>query len=268
MIDLTNNAAKERSRVEAERNMSQLIIRFSKVLKPIINRQYIDAAKLVSRFDGDIDFATNKHKKRMEMIVENYYRKTATVFSNRAFTAIDTHNNTKGISLKELPPAEEDLSLEFWAIMAGWITKQTKRQVNEINWTTKRMVAQVVKKGIADGLDNKEIATKIRKAGNITSPWRARRIARTETHSVAEKATITVMIASRIILEKEWLTAMDEKVRRGLFNHVRAQGETVGLREYYVNTGEALMHPGDSAGSAGNIANCRCFENFSTRLAI
>jgi uncharacterized protein with gpF-like domain len=63
-------------------------------------------------------------------------------------------------------------------------------------------------------------------------------------------------------MTKEWVSAMDDRVRSpengSEFDHVAAHGEVVGLHEPFTRTGEALMHPGDSAGSAGNVIQCRC----------
>ena len=60
---------------------------------------------------------------------------------------------------------------------------------------------------------------------------------------------------------KEWVTALDDKVRDGSsseFDHTAAHGEAVELKAAFEATGESLEFPGDPGGSAGNIINCRC----------
>jgi len=82
---------------------------------------------------------------------------------------------------------------------------------------------------------------------------------------VAGAADIEAWDQSGVVRSKTWLSALDERVRGNeagdVFNHLPpAHGETVGLREMFVNTGEALAHPGDPNGSAANIINCRCTQ--------
>ncbi len=47
----------------------------------------------------------------------------------------------------------------------------------------------------------------------------------------------------------------DSKTRE---DHAEADGQEVGMDEPFDVGGEQLMYPGDPAGSAGNVINCRC----------
>lgn len=46
--------------------------------------------------------------------------------------------------------------------------------------------------------------------------------------------------------------------RRTRFDHAVADGKTVGLDERFLVGGRAMLYPGDPAGGAGNVINCRC----------
>lgn len=87
--------------------------------------------------------------------------------------------------------------------------------------------------------------------------YRARRIARTETISASNAATLEGWRQSEVIGGKQWLCAMTENSREA---HKQANGQIVPLDEPFIVGGEKLMHPGDSSlgASAGNVINCRC----------
>lgn len=54
---------------------------------------------------------------------------------------------------------------------------------------------------------------------------------------------------------KVWLATVDSRTREA---HMDADGQAVALDEPFIVDGEELEYPGDPAGSAGNVINCRC----------
>lgn len=96
--------------------------------------------------------------------------------------------------------------------------------------------------------------------------YEAERIARTEvvgaSNELGQAFANAVDGTPDISLQKTWITAGDDSVRGSRpgdeFSHIDADGETVGVNDAFTGTGEELMYPGDEAGSAGNIINCRC----------
>jgi hypothetical protein len=84
-------------------------------------------------------------------------------------------------------------------------------------------------------------------------------IARTETHSASMAGSLAMAEASEVVRMKEWIPVNDDRTRQGDnsdFDHTNV--DPVGLREKFNVSGELLDCPGDPAGSAGNIINCRC----------
>jgi hypothetical protein len=61
-------------------------------------------------------------------------------------------------------------------------------------------------------------------------------------------------------VEKEWVTAGDEIVRRSPFSHVAADGQKVNIDESFNVGGELLRIPGDTSqgASLSNVLGCRC----------
>lgn len=87
--------------------------------------------------------------------------------------------------------------------------------------------------------------------------YRARRIARTETISSMNAATLEGWRQSQTVKGKEWICAGGERSRRW---HKSANGQKILIDEPFLVDGEQLMHPGDSSlgASARNVIQCRC----------
>lgn len=87
---------------------------------------------------------------------------------------------------------------------------------------------------------------------------RAITVARTETVGAANAGTLG---GARLAADyggagkKQWLATIDYRTRE---SHAEADGQTVALDEPFLVGGETLDYPGDPAGSAGEVVNCRC----------
>lgn len=87
---------------------------------------------------------------------------------------------------------------------------------------------------------------------------RAHTIARTSVVPAANGAHAEVagVINDQVVpLDKEWLATSDDRTREW---HAEADGQRVPYAEPFDVMGEAMMYPGDPAGSAANVVNCRC----------
>lgn len=96
--------------------------------------------------------------------------------------------------------------------------------------------------------------------------WQANRIARTETTGAANYSATLAGQRSGFVMEKEWISASDSRVRRkpkADYDHLEMNGKKVGLNENFIfnpntlNT-DFLLYPADPKGRAGNVINCRC----------
>jgi len=87
------------------------------------------------------------------------------------------------------------------------------------------------------------------------SPNRARLWAETESVKVDNWGMLEGYKDSEFVELKGWNCQMLDTSRE---EHIMADGEEVPLDEPFVKTGEEMMHPGDPAGSAGNVCRCRC----------
>jgi len=156
---------------------------------------------------------------------------------------------------------KKDYIDEFWNSMNSYIGTEALKKVQWMDETTKKTLRLLINKGLENGKSYNEIAKDVRETAQIQKVWRAKRIARTETHSAAMHSLDTAAKTTRLIQEKEWISARDSRTRRDIFNHFGtfpygANGERIQLNAMYQGTGESLKYPGDSRGSAGNVVNC------------
>lgn len=118
----------------------------------------------------------------------------------------------------------------------------------------KKTITQEVSRGIATGLSYSDIARNISNAAKAPLS-RAKTIARTEGHRIQVTSTADAQQAAKAKgadVVKQWDAALDGKTRD---SHRRVDGEIRELDEKFSN---GLMQPGDSAGGAAEVVNCRC----------
>ncbi len=109
---------------------------------------------------------------------------------------------------------------------------------------------------MGDDLDMLEARVRhiFRSAGN-----RARTIAQTAATPVFEDGQL-MAFADAGLDGRSWLSRRDGIVRTGEFDHVEPDGQVQAVGDPFLVSGESLMYPGDPAGSAGNVINCRCTQ--------
>ena len=89
--------------------------------------------------------------------------------------------------------------------------------------------------------------------------WMAERIARTETMAAlnggSHDGTVALAEETGEVLHKQWLATDDDRTRD---SHRIADGQTVPIAEPFTVGGFPLDHPGDPAGPAQEVIQCRC----------
>lgn len=108
--------------------------------------------------------------------------------------------------------------------------------------------------GMNEGESIDKLAARVRGAADVASP-RARTIARTEVIGACNAGSILTMRSSDLAATKIWLATPDTRTR---LDHRIAQGQTVPLDAPFIVGGVPLDHPGDDAGPADQVINCRC----------
>lgn len=127
-----------------------------------------------------------------------------------------------------------------------------------------RKIAAEISRGFSTGATYAEIARNISASANV-SKNKANRIARTEGHRIVETAAYHAQQQAKdrgADIVKIWDAALDAKTRP---SHARVDGEIRELEEKYSN---GLKYPGDPAGAASEVVNCRCRSRTDARWAL
>jgi len=142
----------------------------------------------------------------------------------------------------------------------GYIASEViRRRITNVAETTRAQIIGAVARGYDDGLGQVGVAGYIRDLIPGMSGYRAGMIARTESHGAANYGSVSAAAETGLRLRKEWISAEDERTRE---SHDAANGQIVAQDDAFDVGGEALMYPGDPAGSAAEVINCRCTTGF------
>ncbi len=101
---------------------------------------------------------------------------------------------------------------------------------------------RIIEVGIANGMD-------IRRG-------RANNIAQTETTGAYNFSDVEAYRQSGVVARKAWQTQEDGKVRE---THAELDGQEVDLDQPFIVGDSQMDHPGDPAGSAEEVCECRCY---------
>ena len=129
--------------------------------------------------------------------------------------------------------------------------------ITNVSETTKDVVSELVRSGLAEGATIQEMQTAIIQS-RAFSPARALTIARTETTRAVNKGTVESYRAALPEvpdLKMQWLSARDDTVRDA---HVDLDGQVAEVDGRFTDEhGHTAAHPGDFM-IPGDDINCRC----------
>lgn len=172
-------------------------------------------------------------------------RATAREFGQRV---VSSAKSAFGVEIK----AFEDLDAEI----ESFIVRHAAERVVQISDALRTQINRIILNGIDEKLSVEQVAQAIVEAtSGELSMGRARRIARTETHTAANAGQLAAARSSPIRFRKRWLSTEDQRTRPA---HALANDQVRDLDEPFRIGGEDMMMPGDPNASPGNVINCRC----------
>lgn len=118
----------------------------------------------------------------------------------------------------------------------------------------KKKITAQVSRGISTGMSFQQVAQQLAGYTNIGYN-NAIRIARTEGHRIQVQGTMDACYKAKDVgadVVKQWDSTLDSRTRD---SHVAVDGEIRELDEPFSN---GLKFPGDPAGGAAEVVNCRC----------
>lgn len=153
-----------------------------------------------------------------------------------------------------------------WSIQnkeASRFALKLEKLVPDMNRTSKKMMKRCFQKAIEEGKTLSERAQLIREisahaAKGETGPFsmqRAVRIARTMSTAAANGGKLEGWKQSDVVTGKKWRAANQARTRK---SHRDMNGTKLLLHEKFKLGKKGLRYPGDPAGEAKEIVNCRC----------
>lgn len=191
-------------------------------------------------------------------IYYNIYRDIGKIHGKRVGKTINTQ-------LKEF--TLNSFLAKFDKDLLGWLFNNVTERVVTVRKTYLDTLREIITFGVNDGKSMSQIATELKKKINQRGfyRWQALRIARTETTSASNYASIKAGESSGVAMDKVWISAVDNRTRKppkSEFNHLIMNGVKVPDGEPFEvpfnGKVQKLMFAGDPKGSAGNVINCRC----------
>ena len=191
-----------------------------------------------------------------EKIFDSYvkvYSEVGTKHGKRVGVQINKQINEKNFTV-------DGFLNEFQKTLIKFLVTNEGSRITSVRQSYIKYLTQIMSKGIEEGKTISMISTdmtKLIKSRNFYR-WQALRIARTETTAASNYAATVSSSVSGVLMDKVWISALDERTRQGRFNHLVMNQKRVPLDKAFNVSGEKLMFPGDPKGSGGNVINCRC----------
>ena len=174
--------------------------------------------------------------------------------------ARDQYNRLKGND-PDLLTKEEDV---WYNYLRHYVKNRLWKRIESVNQTSVetagRIINDVISQTVSEGLGAYETATRIRKGlveeGIKYNQWRALRIARTEIMTASNIGSMEGAKATGEALEKFWIATYDSRTRD---THLAVEAQNPKMMNETFQVGAYQMqHPGDPAGGAEEVINCRC----------
>lgn len=190
---------------------------------------------------------------RLEAAYEQMVRAAVVTFGVRVWEQAKAAGHE--METKRFPGGQDFaqfMTLEAMRYLAREVVRQ---RIGGVEMETRQNILRAIARGFVEGEGQDDVASRILEVIPAISRARAAVIARTETHGAANYGSMQAASATGILMDKEWLAAADERTRE---THVEADGQIVPMDGTF-RIGDALMeYPGDPAGPAEEVINCRC----------
>jgi HK97 family phage portal protein len=135
--------------------------------------------------------------------------------------------------------------------VTSWINSKSFKFSEEVNRTTEDALRDELTQAIANGETISQVEDRIASVFDIARGSRTAMIARTEVISASNEGAMESYKQSGVVEKVEWISSRDSLVR----DTHQIDGEQVNLGMDFSN---GLKFPGDPAGEASNVINCRC----------
>lgn len=157
--------------------------------------------------------------------------------------------------------------IDFEAIITEWLKSNAGLRIVSVQQTLIESIIGVIQQGYNDNLSVADITRNLQNKFGWYK-MQALRIARTETTTATNYATVLAAEQSEFELEKTWISVQDNRTRRppnSVYDHLDMNGVKVDANKPFFTSGQEIQYPGDPMAKAGNVINCRCKVVFTIK---
>ena len=229
--------------------------KFASLFRITLNRQFRELADRINEQNYNSQLLLDTIKP--DAIAKRYEQLYTTVGAD---FARDQYNRLKGVD-PDLLTKEEDAWFNF---MKNYVKRRLWKRIEAVNQTSVetagRIINDVLEQTVTEGLGAYETATRIKKSlieeGIKYNQWRALRVARTEIMTASNIGSMEGAKAMGEALEKFWIATYDNRTRD---THLAVELQNPKMmNEPFIVGAYQMQHPGDPAGGAEEVINCRC----------
>ena len=154
----------------------------------------------------------------------------------------------------------QKFEIDFETIIRQWLGENAGLKIVSVHQTLIESIIKVIAQGYEDNISVADITRNLQRQFGWYK-YQALRIARTETTTATNYATVLASQNSEWVQVKKWISVQDARTRRpphSIYDHLDMNGQTVEEDAAFFVGGESIMFPGDPKAKAGNTINCRC----------
>jgi uncharacterized protein with gpF-like domain len=204
------------------------------------------------------DKAVNAQRDNWTALVSAIHIGVGEAFAKQ--TVADIEEDAKALHIRQRKELYTLELLDDWhAHVIHTMLTTGAAKVTSITETTRDRIKNALALGISneEGID--QLAARIDNLYlDSIIPNRSETIARSETISASNDASIFGARSTGLNLEKEWIATRDGRTRE---DHADADGQRVGLEEMFNVGGVEMDTPGNS-GDPAQDCNCRCTQGY------
>ncbi len=241
---------------EQERQKDRLEARLQNQINRILGKVALEVAREVAQNGPGAATgvpAIAASEIRLESTLNTHYQRAERTFSRTLQAGLPRDLRLSQVERQAL---KDTLRSQWQFRAAAQATLLTQTTVNQIN---KAVAVQVPANVDPDTgiVNNRTLGQSLKVQLGRGAKARALGIGTTENQFASEqsKTAEAAALQGATILMKTWVSRGDSRVRD---HHLAADGQRVPVGDPFIVGGESLMNPGDPAGSARNVINCRC----------
>lgn len=150
--------------------------------------------------------------------------------------------------------------IDFEMIISQWLNESAGMRIVSVHQTLIDSIVKVIAQGYEDNISVADITRNLQRQFGWYK-YQALRIARTETTTATNYATVLASQNSEWVQVKKWISVQDNRTRKpphSIYDHLDMNGQVVDEFSPFFVGGEEIQYPGDPRAKAGNVINCRC----------